>query len=179
LALLTVAQARAFLNIDESELSDANLQLLLDGTEDDITDAVGPVGNVTELMSSGPGPYLMLSRRASAIVSVTEGDDALAADDYQFATTNGRLIERLDDGTNPDSRWRSRVAITYTPTDDTDRRKTAQIGLLQIARDVYAAGATTSERIGDWSETYTTSEETQARRIEVLSTLKPTTLVLL
>ena len=47
----------------------------------------------------------------------------------------------------------------------------AQVALITIYIDTQEGGATTSERIGEWSETFSTSEEAQAKRSDVLASL--------
>lgn len=148
MALLSLVEARTHIT---TALVDAALQRLLDAAEDTITDAVGPVGNVTETFTAGPGDLIMLSRRASAVVSVNERDTVLNANDYELYNA-GRILHRIDDGTNPDTRWRGRVIVVYTPVSDVARRKVAQLALVNL--DITFNPGAASERIGDWTETY-------------------------
>lgn len=165
MALLTLAEARTHIT---SALVDAALQRLLDAAEDTITDAVGPVGNVTETFTAGPGDLIMLSRRASAVVSVKERDTTLNANDYELLNS-GNLLRRKELGTNPDTRWRGRVIVVYTPVSDVNRRKVAQLALVNL--DLTFNPGAASERIGDWSETYRTDMEYVAQRDAILASL--------
>ena len=46
---------------------------------------------------------------------------------------NGRRLVRLDNGTNPASRWATIVTVTHTPVDDTPTRKRVQVDLVKLA----------------------------------------------
>lgn len=165
MALLTLAEARTHIT---TSLVDAALQRLLDAAEDAITDAIGPVGNVTETFTAGAGDLIMLSRRASAVVSVNERASALNANDYELYNS-GQLLHRRDLGTNPDSRWRGRVIVVYTPVSDVARRKVAQLALVNL--DLTFNPGAASERIGDWTETYRTDAEYVQERRAILASL--------
>ncbi len=167
--LLSVVEARLHIT---TSLGDPALQTRLDAAESVITDALGPVGAVTEIVSSGSGDLVMLSRRPAAITSVNERDVVLNANDYAIV---GRLLRRLDTGANPDSWWRGRLYITYTVADDLARRKIAQAQLVEL--DVESQSSSTTERIGDWSETVADAAEVATRRAEILAALT-TTLVI-
>lgn len=171
MALLTLAEARTHIT---TALVDAALQRLLDAAEDAITDAVGPVGAVTEVMNAGPGRLLMLSRHASAITSISEDTGTpigLNANDYAI-TGSGRMVTRLYTGANPSYWWRGRVTVVYTAVSDVNRRKVAQLALVQL--DIDFNPATASERIGDWTETYKTDASYIEQRDEILAGLTST-----
>jgi hypothetical protein len=165
--LLTLADARSHIT---TALGDEAFQLLLDAAEAEITDAIGPVGNVSEVLTTGSGDLIMLSRRASAIVSVNERTIDLDPTDYELAGS-GRMLLRLDTGPSPARSWWGRVVVISTPVSDVWQRQVAQVALCQLALDTVAGGSTTQERIGDWSESFGTSAETRARRNDILAGL--------
>lgn len=137
-----------------STLEDPDLQRLLDAAYQAIDLYAGVTGPVTEVITSGPGDLLMLSRPASAITSVSEWfwstSTVLASNDY--ALSGGQMIVRLVTGTNAYGRWRGRVTVTYTPLDDTAERDRVAIALVQL--DLTHNPGLSSEQIGEWTETY-------------------------
>jgi hypothetical protein len=165
MSLLVPAEARTHI---ETTLGDVGLQLLLDAAEAAITEAVGPVGAVTEVLTAGTGDLVMLARRASAITSVSEYTVTLNANDYELVGS-GRLLRRKDTGANPDSRWRGRLVVMYTPVSDLERRKAAQLALVRLDLDFNPGVA--SESIGDWSETYRTDASYVDQRNQILAGL--------
>ncbi len=170
-ALLTIAEVRAHIT---TALTDAALQLLMDAAEAEITGTIGPVGAVSEIITAGPGDLVMLSYPAASITSVT-GYAALTASDYELVGS-GRLLRRREGGTYPDSRWRGRVIVTYTPVSDLVRRKAAQLALLEL--DTGTDSNVTSERIGDWAQTYATSGDGTSQRALILGSLERTFLLI-
>ena len=167
--LLTVAQFREFVT---TTLSDAALAILLAAAEDEIENAAGPTGVLKERMNVNRGELLMLSREADSITSVVE--DArnaaltLAADDYELSDS-GQMLYRLATGTNPRRYWATRVDVTYTPADDTARRQRVQRDLVML--DLMGVGGVTSERIGDWTETFATGTNAAETRAAILAGL--------
>lgn len=142
----------------ESSLGDDELGLLLDAAYESIDHAIGAGGSddypatITELLTTG-GDLLMLSRPASAILSVTEGAATptdLVDDDYQLI--GDQMVRRLRDGTNSATRWRGRVQVTYTAMPDESRRDAAAIALVKL--DESHAPGVMSERLGDHAITY-------------------------
>jgi hypothetical protein len=131
-----------------STLGDDALELHLNAAYEVIDDAIGSNSDVSELIYAGSGPLFMLSRRAKAIVSISERDVALDPLDYEL---RGRLLIRLDTGPHSDSRWRGWVDVTYTPEASEDLRDEAAIALVKLRLN-YDPGVT-SERIGDWTST--------------------------
>lgn len=134
----------------ESSLGDDALGLLLDAAYEAIDRAIGAAGNVTERLTAGPGDRLMLSRPASAVVSVTEDDTAIASND--FTLIGDQLLLRLETGTNPRYRWLNPVQVTYTLESDADERDRAAIALVRLDLD-FRPGVQ-SERLGDHSITF-------------------------
>lgn len=153
-AAFGVARLREFVT---TTLSDASLQTLLDAAFEAIEDAIGPPGEAEELLSAR-GDLLMLNRRAASITAVVERNPftpvPLTADDYELSRS-GRLLTRLQTGTNPSWCWRGRVKATYVPIDDTAARIVAATELVKLA--ITFSPGLASQSIGTWSETYVTS----------------------
>jgi hypothetical protein len=166
---LTTDQFRAF---QTTTLADAELALLLAAAWDEIEDAAGPQGTVTERLGPFRGDRLMLSREADSITSVVEDARSsaltLAADDYELSDS-GKMLYRLTVGTHPRWAWWGRIHVTYTVADDTAQRQRVQRDLVML--DLIGAGGVTSERIGDWTQTFATSSNPAEMRASILASL--------
>jgi hypothetical protein len=168
--ILTTAEYRLF---EDTDLTDPALQILLDASEIEIVRYAGHPTTQVEWLSGGQ--YIYLYRPASAIVSITETIlssgtvTTLATDDWELSP-DGFLLRRLDTGTNPYSHWHGRVAVTYTPLDDEALRKAVQLDLIRLALSFQPG--TVSERIGEWSETFTSAMDANRRvRDEIMGRL--------
>ena len=153
---LTVDQLREHV---DSSLTDPELGRLLDAAYESIEAVIGPGGDddypatVTEVLTVGPGDLFMLSRPASAILSISESRSApttLAADDYQLVGT--QLVKRLRDGTHSRSSWHGQVTVSYTALADENRRDVAAIALINL--DLTYQPGLQSEKLGDHTVTY-------------------------
>jgi hypothetical protein len=161
-----------------NSLDSGHLQRLLDAAEETIILAVGPYlvvsgadDQINEIHTPrSAGPLIHLARRASSIEEVIEGDETLAADDYELRSS-GYVLRRLDDGTNPAGYWRNRLYITYTPMSDMAIREMVQIGLVKI--DIAFNPALASQTIGSWAETYATGKSLPDQRTDMLAQLNP------
>ena len=139
--MLTVDELRKHV---ETPLENDALQRLLDATEE-------ALGSVTRTERVTPiGDLLPLSSRPSAVTSVVENDETLAANDYTIA---GHLLIRSNEGTNPRRVWyRSPVVVTYTVQVNTATRELVAISLIQQFLN-YNPGLS-QETIGSWSQQY-------------------------
>lgn len=165
---------------DTTTYPQVTIQGYLDSAEQEIlavlgpfvTDASGEPEAIEELITTrGSGDLLVLSRRASYIVSLVEGETALASDDYQVMSS-GQTLRRLDDGSNPRSAWSGRVRVKYEPLSDAGIRERAQLALVE--QDVNTKAGARSERIGDWSETVNESGGSyREQRDAILASLVP------
>lgn len=167
MAILTLAQLRQFVDFPTGTAADTALQQLLDASEADILAVTGALtGNATELVVGG-WSALIVSRPMAAVVTVT--DDAygtplvLAADDYRFSV-GGYVLHRLSDGTNPGGTWGPLVRVVYTPAALDDQAVTVQVGLIRLVLN-YNPGLLQQD-IGDWSETYQTTNSVSGYAIE-------------
>ena len=165
---------------DTSTYPQALIQGYLDSAEEEIlailggfvTDSSGEPEAIEELITTrGNGDILMLSRRASYIVSIVEGDTTLTSDDYQVMSS-GQTLRRLDDGSNPASAWNGRVRVKYEPLSDAGIRERVQLALVEL--EVNSSPGSRSERIGEWSETVSQSSTSyQDERQAILASLIP------
>ncbi len=171
MTLLTADEFRAYV---ETALSDAALEGMLAAAETEIDMAAGPLGSTVALFDGGTR-VVVLGRPASAFTSVTEtwGSDVttLGADDY-LVHPGGYILERVNTGSNPRSRWWGRVTVTYTPTDDEELRKDVQRELVSLA--VNSPAGLSSKTIGSWTEQYRQSAEgNEDERDAILARLSP------
>jgi hypothetical protein len=118
----------------------------------------------------------MLSRRAAEIVTVSEGTTTLAANDYRLRS--GTVLHRLSTGTNPAHRWRDwrGIDVEYLPESDVAERIRVQIALVQL--DLAYAPGVVSEKIGDWTETFSPSGDHAKDREAIIATLNATSAVM-
>jgi len=126
----------------ETDLSDAELQAMIDQVEDEIDVRFGPAG-ATSRQLDGDRRFLSLLDRAdvSKPITVVEvaarelGDAAnettLSADDYRVLH-DGRTFERLADGTNGRLLWAPLVKLTYTPASKARQRDEVIIKVVQL-----------------------------------------------
>lgn len=165
---------------DTTTYPQVTIQGYLDSAEQEITAVLGPFVTdasgepeaIEELITTrGSGDLLVLSRRASYIVSLVEGETALASDDYQVMSS-GQTLRRLDTGSNPASAWNGRVRVKYEPLSDAAIRERVQLAL--VALEVNSAPGSRSERIGDWSEQVSQDAASyQSEREAILRSLIP------
>jgi hypothetical protein len=96
---------------------------------------------------------------------------ALAANDYR--QLSGYVFERLVTGTNARRYWYGpRVAVVYTPVDDTDIRKMVQLALCKL--DIATNPGLASQTIGSWTEQYTQAGQASPEelRADILGRLR-------
>ena len=171
MTLLTVAQFREHA---PSTIVDAAIQSVLDAAEAEITAYAGPVGGAVTERVPGGGSSLVLSRRVSAVTSITETrsltDTALAVDDWRQRSPY--VLERLRTGTNPRSAWAGAVAVVYTPVDDTAVRTMVQVALAKL--DIATNPGLAAQTIGSWTEQYASNSAWNAaeERASILARLK-------
>jgi hypothetical protein len=169
--LLTVAQLHEHL---ETDLPDSALQRILDSEENELILRHGAHATASELLP-GQGEWLVLSRPAASITSITEtiGDDAtvLAADDYEL--WGGLRLKREDDGTNPRECWGDTAAVVYVPASQVAQRTLVLVNLCRLAI-VYTGLASEAVGSGDHSETALVYNQERER---LLRSLAPRSLV--
>lgn len=161
----------------ETDLSDAELQSMIDAVGAEIERRHGPLGVIAVVRDGGTG-IVRLQRPLDegagvSVVEIEPGNQdgaasrtTLGADDYRILN-RGRLLERLIDGGNGRKVWAPRVEVTYTPTADTEQREELTIKLVQL--DVQYRGLS-MERAGDWQANY---PDAAAARETLLQSLSP------
>ena len=147
-SLLTIAECRALV---KTAVSDANLQVVIDRIEAQITKKIGAaqddtgVITVTETLKGG-GNHLFLRVPISAVVSITEDGNLVDPSDYQIWDVSG-MVEHLPEFSD----WGSVCVVIYKPADMRDERKQATVDLVRL---VIERTAMSSESIaGDYSFT--------------------------
>jgi hypothetical protein len=152
---LTVAIVREHI---ETDLSDAALQRLIDAAEDDL----GSDTAVVETFIGLGRRTIFLRRPASLISSVVEhasdGDVTLTASDHRLF--EGRMLERLETGTNPATYWEEKTTVTYVPN-DLRRRTAAALDLVRLEAE---RRGVSSEGTGDYRMT-ALDNENERRKI--------------
>jgi hypothetical protein len=160
-----------------SDLSDSELQAMIDGIADEMDMRFGPAGQITVDLGDLDDPttaYLRTLRLVRPLdtaqdVTIVESDPGnsgdvsasvtLAADDYRVMH-GGRTLQRLPTGTNGRSYWAPLVSATYTPIGELAARAEATIKLIQL--DLSYRGGLKSERAGDYQ--FTLSDTVAADR---------------
>lgn len=162
-SLVSPADVRVLLS---TSLSDANLQVVIDRVEDEITSRIGSPqddnGAVTHAVTKpGEGGLLFVPTEISSVVSIVEDDTTLDADQYQIWA--GGVIERLPEG----SVWGKRNVVTYKPADDRQRRKAAIIDLIRL--DIERRAMQSENIAGEYS--YTAPKDWEAERMKIIRRL--------
>lgn len=168
-----------------SDLSDAELQAMIDAIAADLDARYGPAGAMTEEIGDPSDPdsrwkrTLRLGRPADTAQAITvveidpgntgdAGDEtALVAADYRVLH-GGRTLQRLTAGPNGRHYWAPLVRVTYTPQGMAALREEATIKLMQL--DLSYRGGLKSERAGDYQ--FTLSGDIAADREAILQTLE-------
>jgi hypothetical protein len=165
MATITLAEVRLHV---ETDLTDTALQMLIDDADAEIDEVIGLLTSETDEFNDERTSKLFLTRKATSITSVVEENwgtaVTLSANDHKLRL-DGRMIERLNTGTNPASVWGDVVTIVYTPQDDTKRRKVVIIDLVKLAL-VY--NGQKSESVGDYSATMKEYDDERQRLINRL-----------
>lgn len=160
-----------------SDLSDDELQAMIDAIGDEIEARHGPVGPVEEILGDFPetGRWrssLRLTRPADlsqpmTVVEIdpagTGGPDAekvLASADYRVLHS-GRTLQRLTGGPNPNRYWSPLVRASYVPAGDRAARDEVTIKIIQL--DLSYRGGLKSERAGDYSFTLGSGDVSEER----------------
>ena len=176
-SVVSVEQVRALV---DSDLSDADLQAVIDREEAALAREIGPlVGPRTQTfyVSSRPDNYpqsLMLTRPTSA-VSVTEAGTGM--DPAKVVLRGAGYVVDRGTGTPPyldGSHWAGpTVAVTYTPNDELEVERV----VIELCRLTVTETGYLSETIGDY--TYSRGARggainpTESARAKLIETLKP------
>ena len=166
----------------ESDLSDEELQSLVDEAVQDITLKLGPVAdpdNPITVLLDGNREKIVLYRAVDVsqpIVVVEQWDSGFGGitsitlddDDYRIWLPGFTLERRWDGGqSNPRRLWGDRVSITYTPVNDSNQRDEVTIKLVVLALQF---DGFTSQTIGDFQGT---TGDYQTLRNTLLTSIGP------
>lgn len=169
-----------------SDLSDDELQAMIDGVGAELDARLGPIGPLLLRIGAIVDPQsrylrsLRLTRpidldEAVQVVEVTPGNaggaaarTVLSSDDYRIQH-GGRTLVRLIDGPNGAEFWAPQVEISYTPITDQAARDEALIKLVTL--DLSYRGGLKSERAGDYQ--FTLSTDPAADREAIFAALAP------
>lgn len=151
-----------------SDLSDGELQSMIDGITDEIALLFGPAGPITVEIGDPADPFTRETRTIRllrpldptqdvTIVETWPGNSGLAQanltldpSDY-LVMHGGRTLQRRVSGVHGRPHWASLVTVTYTPLGEQSARDEAVIKIMQI--DLSCRGGIRSERAGDYSLT--------------------------
>lgn len=161
----------------ETDLSDAELQAMIDAVTTELDARFGANGQVTQVKEGDQdlptqGKLLTLWRPLDEDQPVTvkeierDGSETtLQADDFKVLH-GGRTLLRLDTGTNPRSEWPRTVSLTFTPHGDSMRREEVIINVVQL--DITYRGLDKQERAGDYSRAGSVTSDAYTREREAL-----------
>jgi len=167
-----------------SDLSDTELQAMIDGITAEIEARFGPAGPITVEFGDLGDPNSRFRRtlrlvrpidtaEALTIVEIDPGNSGLAASEAELAADDyrvlhgGRTLQRLTGGANGRSYWAPLVRVTYTPIGEQAAREEATIKLMQL--DLSYRGGLKSERAGDYS--FTLGGDIAAERERIFESL--------
>lgn len=165
--LLTVAELREH-GIGDGP-PEGMLTRLLSAAEGAIEGLYGSAGGERTDVRYGAGDLLRLSRPAQSVATVSETvgttTTTLAPNDFEL-TPRGRLLRRLNTGTNPRSAWGERIVLTYTPIDDTADRIRVAVALVKLD---LAYNGYQSEGAPEFQRTRLPYDDTRAELLESLA----------
>lgn len=170
-----------------TDLSDTELQAMIDTITGDLNARLGPLGEITVNLGDPNDPVsrymstLRLTRpldeaQTVSIVEREPGNTGHASDEITLSANDyrvlhqGRTLQRLTGGDNGRDYWAPMVTITYTPLANAGRqaaRDEATIKLVQL--DLSYRGGLKSEKAGDYS--FTLSGDVAADREAIIQSL--------
>ena len=136
----------------ETDLSDTELQSIIDQVDDEVSKIVGSETSKVEWFNEeGKGRYIFLQFPVSSIVGITEWTEAeyertLSSDDYRI---QGNQLVRLLGGTHSAYNWADIVKVEYVPDIDAERIKQVMIKLCKLYLEYKSVQ---SMSLGDYSE---------------------------
>ena len=166
MALLTADQIKDHI---ETDLKATAITRFISDAEEEIIKRFGAHATQTDTAEEVQlSNAIFLSRKAGSVVSVTETIDdtetVLASDDYELRH-DGRVLQRLADGTNERSTWGDSVVVVYTPEDESNIRTRVLIDLVKLAIEYDTKKST---QVGDVRES---STDYETERVKILSRL--------
>jgi len=168
-----------------SDLSDAELQSMIDAITEEIGARFGPAGETSVDIGDPVNPTsgrmrnlrllrpvdtaqpITIIERNPANTGASEDETTLAAGDYRILH-GGRTLQRLSLGPNGAQFWAPMVNVTYTPIVPTAQRDEVTIKLIQL--DLSYRGGLKSEKAGDYA--FTLSGDPIADREKIMQALE-------
>ncbi len=152
----------------ETDLPDAQLQLVLSAVDEELKSKYGVADTAVEEFRPERSTLLFPDRMVGALTSVKEYDSegVETALDVSILSTadvrliNKRMLERLATGSNPSNLWAYRVVVEYAP-DDVNRRDLAVVQLVKL--ELEFKGLLKSEDSGDYSSSLENYDVAKAR----------------
>ncbi|WPZ06582.1 hypothetical protein [Pelagerythrobacter marinus] len=169
-----------------TDLSDAELQAMIDAIAAELDARLGPTGPLTLELGDPTDPQsrnrrtLRLDRPADITqeMTIVEFDPSNSGDassqvgltvaDYRVLH-GGRTLQRMLGGPNGRTFWAPLVRVTYTPIVNQAARDEATIKLIQL--DLSYRGGLKSERAGDYQ--FTLSGDPQVDRENIFASIEP------
>ena len=154
----------------ETDLDDTTLERILDAAVESVERSAGKADSEVDTREAFAAPFVVLSRRKTAIVSITErrrfssDEVTLSANDYR--EVGDYKLFRTSDGDNPSTGWGSEVVVTYTPEVDEDVRDRVTLDLCQVDIEFRAYDR---EESGDWEGE---QKDYKARRRELFRQIR-------
>lgn len=184
MALIDRVKERVGLGGGASDLSDTELQAMIDAITVELDARLGPAGEITVELGDLDDPVsrmqrtLRLNRPIDVTQPVTIIEDEPADSGLALARTTldptdfrvlhgGRTVQRLTGGPNGRSFWAPLVTITYAVAGAAAARDEATIKLIQL--DLSYRGGLKSERAGDYQ--FTLSGDPVADREAIIAAL--------
>ena len=171
--ILTTAEIRGFVT---TKLLDANLEILVEAADYDITELLGPlpasVGDPLTVDVNGGYRSLILPQLAATITSITErtgGEDPatvpeVSPESYRL-DRKGQTVRREQPRNGSAPSWGGVVRVVYAPVDTTADRRRA---LVEMVRVSLSDRGVQSESSGSITRTFV---DTRATRRRILNEL--------
>ena len=166
-----------------ADLSDTELNAMIDGITAEIEARYGALGAVEETLGDPTIPErwqhtLALPRALDpaeplVVVEIDPNNSGAASDEIELDAADyrvlhgGRTLQRLVGGPNGHTYWAPMVRVTFTPLGDQAARDELTIKLMQL--DLSYRGGLKSERAGDYQ--FTLGADAAAEREKLLASL--------
>lgn len=167
-----------------TDLSDSELQAMIDAITVEIATRLGPAGPITVELGDLTDPNSRFRRSLRLVRPLDPGEDVavveidpansggaaseVALDAMDYGVRNGgRTLHRFIAGPNGREFWAPLVRVTYSPIGDQALRDETTIKLIQL--DLSYRGGLKSERAGDYQ--FTLSGDPAADREAILAGL--------
>lgn len=155
----------------KSDLSDPELQALIDENEDEIVRRYGARATddpITVEVEGGTESLILTHPIVDELEIVeTDGDVETTLDETDYRVWNGgRRLQRLDGGVNPRSDWAGLVTLTYNPVSMNKQRDETIIKLITLSIDYEGVK---SENIDDHSTSFVDYHDEREKLLQSLA----------